>query len=158
MVFQAKIPAKVFQLNLAPRSTSRRSTRRATPSTSSSTASRFRDARSSVKLLIRVSPINPTFSRLGSQPYLFAGKVSVALHHLELMAVNKKASFQIHVETSDNAELAVSVTGPRWVFGPVNKGLSLNLLLLILLLRGNSLHLVPLTCVFNSVSYACVGW
>ena len=49
-----------------------------------------------------------------SEPYFFAGKVSVALHHLELMAVNKKASFQIHVETSDNAELAVSVTGPRW--------------------------------------------
>ncbi len=41
------------------------------------------------------------------------GKVSVALHHLELMAVNKNAQFQIHVETTDNAELAVSVTGPR---------------------------------------------
>ena len=40
-------------------------------------------------------------------------KVSVALHHLELMTVQKKAQFQIHVDTSDNAELAVSVTGPR---------------------------------------------
>ena len=37
----------------------------------------------------------------------------MALHHLELMPVNKKAQFQIHVDTTDNAELAVSVTGPR---------------------------------------------
>ena len=40
-------------------------------------------------------------------------KVSVALHHLELFPVNEKASFQIHVDTADNAELAVSVAGPR---------------------------------------------
>ena len=44
---------------------------------------------------------------------LFLGKVSVALHHLELFPVNEKATFQIHVDTTDNAELAVSVTGPR---------------------------------------------
>ncbi len=44
---------------------------------------------------------------------LFPGKVSVALHHLELMCVHEKAQFQIHVDTTDNAELAVSVTGPR---------------------------------------------
>jgi len=37
----------------------------------------------------------------------------VALHHLELMPVQRKANFQIHVDTADNAELAVSVTGPR---------------------------------------------
>ena len=43
----------------------------------------------------------------------FLGKVSVALHHLELFPVNEKATFQIHVDTTDNAELAVSVTGPR---------------------------------------------
>ena len=39
--------------------------------------------------------------------------MSVALHHLELFPVNKKAHFQIHVETEENAELAVSITGPR---------------------------------------------
>ncbi len=39
--------------------------------------------------------------------------MSVALHHLELIPVHKKADFQIHVDTADNAELAVSVTGPR---------------------------------------------
>lgn len=44
---------------------------------------------------------------------LFSGKVSVALHHLELFPVNKKANFQIHVETEENAELAVSIAGPR---------------------------------------------
>jgi hypothetical protein len=27
--------------------------------------------------------------------------------------VNKKSNFQIHVETEENAELAVSITGPR---------------------------------------------
>jgi hypothetical protein len=43
----------------------------------------------------------------------FSGKVSVALHHLELFPVNKKSNFQIHVETEENAELAVSITGPR---------------------------------------------
>ena len=37
----------------------------------------------------------------------------MALHHLELFPVNEKATFQIHVDTTDNAELAVSVTGPR---------------------------------------------
>ena len=37
----------------------------------------------------------------------------MALHHLELFPVNEKASFQIHVDTADNAELAVSVAGPR---------------------------------------------
>lgn len=45
--------------------------------------------------------------------YQNVGKVSVALHHLELFPVNKKANFQIHVETEENAELAVSIAGPR---------------------------------------------
>ena len=46
-------------------------------------------------------------------PSFFSGKVSVALHHLELFPVNEKATFQIHIDSPDNAELAVSVTGPK---------------------------------------------
>ena len=37
----------------------------------------------------------------------------MALHHLELFPVNEKATFQIHIDSPDNAELAVSVTGPK---------------------------------------------
>ena len=44
---------------------------------------------------------------------IFIGKVSVALHHLELFPVGEKATFQIHIDSPDNAELAVSVTGPK---------------------------------------------
>ena len=32
---------------------------------------------------------------------------------MELFPVNEKATFQIHIDTPDNAELAVSVTGPK---------------------------------------------
>ena len=40
-------------------------------------------------------------------------QVTVELTHLELMPVGEPAMFHIQVDTSDNAELAVSVQGPR---------------------------------------------
>ena len=47
----------------------------------------------------------------------FSGKVSVALHHLQLFPVNKKATFQIHIDSLDNMKLAV--TGPTKTNLPV---------------------------------------
>ncbi|XP_040577055.1 filamin-A [Lepeophtheirus salmonis] len=40
-------------------------------------------------------------------------KILVALNHLELMPIHKKANFQIHVDKTANIELAVSVVGPK---------------------------------------------
>ena len=71
---------------------------------------RYRNTLHEVKRIkTNVKLIKSIFIRNSS----FLGKVSVALHHLELFPVNEKATFQIHVDTTDNAELAVSVTGPR---------------------------------------------
>ena len=40
-------------------------------------------------------------------------QVTVSLSHLELMPVGEAAMFHIRVDTTDNAELAVSVQGPK---------------------------------------------
>ena len=43
---------------------------------------------------------------------MISDQISVALHHLEMFPVNKRATFSIHMATNNNEELVVTVTGP----------------------------------------------